>query len=782
MSICSNNYFPYVRILFNSLLKYHPESKLFLCLADKQDSLFPLEIENITIIEAEKLNIPDFYDFAFRYDIMEFNTAVKPFMMQLLIEEYNFDQVVYLDPDIELFSPMESVFLALDNGSNFVITPHITKPSEENTYPGDIGVMQSGIYNLGFIAVNNSHQVINFLHWWGRKLRFYCVNEQHNGIFVDQKFVDLLPAFYDNVKILKDTNINVAYWNLLQRNLEKKEQSWFVDGQPLVFFHFSGININNNQRLSKHTNAFHGNLSEDLQELIDNYISKLKYYSFQNNIMPKYCYGNFTNGVFISTIIRQIYRKLKNVWYENPFLSFCDYLNQFNRSFNNNLSDFPLTNLMVFFWESRLDLQQSFNIFNNNKDRKRYTFWFLETAEENQFEYYFLQPILDKISGKLSHYKSLSFSQKKSQFPINVIGYLKTETGVGQAGRMVINSLQSVNINVKGYHIDNNFVRQNDFQVRDLLVSKINSPIHIYKVNADQLGIVQQEVKNYRNKPDFTINMPAWELSKFPQEWVANYGNIDEVWVESKFVQVALQAKLSLPVLFMPPAVVIGNVKAVNREYFNLPKDRFLFHFNFDFASFSSRKNPEAVITAYRKAFRHQKSDISTGLVIKTRGYDPDNKNYQKLLEIIEEEDDIIVINEYLNHSEVMALMNCCDCYVSLHCSEGFGYTLAEAMLLGKPVIATNYSGNCDFINQETGFPVDYKLVSLKPDEYPFAQGQKWAKPDLNHAAWIMQKIVENHSETQNIALAGQNKIAVDYSPINAGKRYIKRLQKLGLI
>ncbi|NCO74614.1 MAG: glycosyltransferase [Cyanobacteria bacterium] len=782
VSICSNNYFPYVRILFNTLQKYHPESELFLCLGDKQDSLFPLDIDNITIIEAEKLNIPHFYDFAFRYDIMEFNTALKPFIMQLLLEEYNFEQVVYLDPDIELFAPLESVFFALDNGSDFVITPHITQPSEEDAYPGDIGVMQSGIYNLGFIAVNNSNQVINFLHWWGRKLRFYCVNEQHNGIFVDQKFVDLLPAFYDNVKILKDTNVNVAYWNLLQRKLEKKDQSWLVDGKPLVFFHFSGIDINNNQRLSKHSNAFNGNLSQDLQELIDDYISKLKYYSFSNNLIPKYIYSNFTNNVFIPTIIRQIYRKLNNIWYENPFISFSGYLNQFNYNFNQNSSDFPLTNLMVFFWKNRLDLQTSFNIFNHNEDRKKYTFWFLETAEENQFQYYFLEPILDNISHKLSHYKSLSFLQNNSNFPINVIGYLKTETGVGQGGRMVIKSLQTANINVQGYHIDNIQSRQNDNQIEDLLVAKINSPIHIYKVNADQLRIVKNLVKNYSNKPDFIINIPGWELSRFPQEWVSNYDDIDEVWAESKFVQIALQSKLSLPIIHMQPAVFLENFKAVNREYFNLPKDRFLFHFNFDFSSFSSRKNPEAVITAYRRAFRHQKSDISTALVIKSRGYDPNNKNYQKLLEIIDGEEDIITINEYLSHSEVMALMNCCDCYVSLHCSEGFGYTLAEAMLLGKPVIATNYSGNCDFINQQTGFPVDYKLVSLKSDEYPFSQGQKWAKPDLDHAAWIMQKMVENSSHTKQIALAGQNKIATDYSPISAGQRYIKRLEKLGLI
>ena len=181
ISICSNNYFPYVRILFTSLKKYHPDVSLFLCLADIENPTFPLDIEGVQIIEARELEIPHFQDFAFRYDIMEFNTALKPFIMKLLVEKYNFEQVVYLDPDIEVFAPLKPVFSSLDNGANFVITPHITKPAEGEDYPNDIDIMKAGIYNLGFIAINSNDNVINFLHWWGRRLRFQCINNQSKG-------------------------------------------------------------------------------------------------------------------------------------------------------------------------------------------------------------------------------------------------------------------------------------------------------------------------------------------------------------------------------------------------------------------------------------------------------------------------------------------------------------------------------------------------------------------------------------------------------------------------
>ncbi|MDJ0743975.1 MAG: glycosyltransferase family 4 protein [Xenococcaceae cyanobacterium MO_167.B27] len=778
VTICSSNYFPYARILFNSLQKYHPEASLFLCLADKLTPEIDLGIEGVEIIPAEKLSISNFPDFAFRYDIMEFNTAVKPFVMQLLIEERGFEQVVYLDPDIELFAPMTPVFEALNNGAHFVLTPHITQPAEGNEYPGDIGVMKAGIYNLGFIAVDNSIDTIEFLHWWGRKLRFQCINQQDQGIFVDQKFVDLLPAFHDNVAILRDTTLNVAYWNLTQRKLEKAETGWLADGKPLIFFHFSGIDPKNPHRLSKHTEGFKDNLELPVQAIIQHYISQLKEFGYDEDIKLKYGYGVFSNGLSITTIMRRCYRSLEYPGLDNPFDTFYEYLNKPSQS----LSPWLVTNLMYSLWKETRDLQVAFDL-DNPDSCLNYSLWFLENAPDYGIESYFYSPVLDVTSQHLSpgviSKQNFNFNTKQ----IGVIGYLKTETGVGQAGRMVARSCQKVDFTVEGYNVSFNVVsRQEDSRLEDIIVNKINSQVHIYKVNADQLTIVRNNIKKYLNKPNFIINMPAWELRRFPQQWAANLQDINEIWVESRFVQASLQSALKIPVIWMPPAISIDGVANLERARFNIPDNSFAFHFNFDFASFSSRKNPQAVIETYNLAQQKYFKNLPTVLVIKTRGYDPEGKSYQRLMDLVGDNPNIIVINEYLTHPEALGLMNCCDCYVSLHRSEGFGYTLAEAMLLNKPVISTNYSGTTDFINYETGFPVNYQLISLKPDEYPFAEGQKWADPDLNHAAWLMNKIVNNPQETKKIADAGKQQILQNHSPMVAGQRYRDRLLKIGVL
>lgn len=779
LSICSGNYFPYARILFSSLKEYHPEASLFLCLADKINS--QLNIDGVEIIPANELKIPNFNEFAFRYDITEFNTALKPFAMQILIEERGFDQVVYIDPDIKFFAPMTPVFEALEKGANFVLTPHIHRPAEGDEYPGDFGVMKAGIYNLGFIAVDNSSDAIDFLHWWGRKLRFHCINQQDQGIFVDQKFVDLLPAFHNNVAILRNTNLNVAYWNLTQRNLEKTESGWLVDGKPLIFFHFSGINPKNPDRLSKYTEAFKDNLEFPIQAIIEHYISDLKKLGYAQEMKRAYGYGLFSNGLPITTIMRRCYRNLEYPGSDNPFDTFYQYLNK--RS-NLTLPNSPwlVTNLMYFIWEQRADLQKAFNL-ETPDGCLNYSVWFVENASYYGIDPYFYNSVLDITSQHLRPGIIGSDKFNSNVRQIGIIGYLKTETGVGQAGRMVARSCQQVNLSVQGYNVSINVVsRQEDSRAEDILVNKINAKVHIYKVNVDQLEIVRNNVQKYLNKPKFVINMPAWELSRFPQEWLPNLQDINELWVESRFVQASLQPVVRIPVICMPPAISVDDVAILERGRFKIPENSFAFHFNFDFASFSSRKNPQAVIEAYNIACKKYFNNVSTVLVIKTRGHDPKGKSYQRLINLVSDNPNIIVINEYLTHPEVLGLMNCCDCYISLHRSEGFGYTLAEAMLLNKPVISTNYSGTIDFINHQTGFPVNYQLISLKPDEYPFAEGQKWADPDIDHAAWLMYTVVNDQVESNKIANAGKQQILQNHSPMIAGRRYRERLLQIGVL
>jgi glycosyltransferase involved in cell wall biosynthesis len=242
--------------------------------------------------------------------------------------------------------------------------------------------------------------------------------------------------------------------------------------------------------------------------------------------------------------------------------------------------------------------------------------------------------------------------------------------------------------------------------------------------------------EGYRN-----IGWWPWELSVFPKEWKPYaFDLVDEVWASSQFLYDMYKSACDKPVYLVPLAVSVKRMKAYPRKHFGLPEKKFLFLYIFDFNSSVVRKNPMAALRAFKKAFIA--TDKSVGLVFKTMNIKSNNSDWIEFIEECQSDKRIQLITETLDRSEVLGLINACDAYISLHRSEGFGRTLAEAMLLGKHVIATNYSGNIDFMIKNRSYPVEYELIKLKSNTYQWAdQDNVWAEPDLIGASKMMIKV-----------------------------------------
>ena len=319
---CSNNYVPMAKILLETARAHHPDAKLYLCLADKRlpnAAFYPQDCE---IIAADDLEIPEFPQFAFRYDVLEFNTALKPFMFLHLLQRGH-DAMLYLDPDIEIFAPLDHALQKLAAGASFVLTPHLLQPAEGEAEPDDIAIMRSGVYNLGFLAAGASAEARSILAWWARRLRYQCLSDKENGLFVDQKFIDLVPAFADNAVVLRDTSYNVAYWNLAQRDLQQDSGQWRIDGKELVFFHFSGFDCTDVTRLSKYSQAFTAKaISPSLRALLRHYAGRVTASGYLAARNLPYAYGNFSSGARISYRTREIFRTQYDGWSGDPFTAF----------------------------------------------------------------------------------------------------------------------------------------------------------------------------------------------------------------------------------------------------------------------------------------------------------------------------------------------------------------------------------------------------------------------------------------------------------------------------
>lgn len=251
LTVCSNSYLAQAAILGNSIRQYEPSFKYIIFLCDRKVAgidYSKLADEVIAISEIE----PDIWPLAAKYNIIELNTAVKPTAIRYLFEKRNAQRVIYLDPDTKLFAPLSSVHDDLERFS-IVLTPHIYEPIPfDGKGPGENIFLNYGLYNLGFIALKAGEQTISLLKWWKEWTYHAGFDKVENGYFVDQLPMNLVPIFFDEVKVSEDIGLNMAPWNLHERQLSKRNGRYLVNGRyPLVFYHFSSFLVNSNE-LPKH--------------------------------------------------------------------------------------------------------------------------------------------------------------------------------------------------------------------------------------------------------------------------------------------------------------------------------------------------------------------------------------------------------------------------------------------------------------------------------------------------------------------------------------------------
>ena len=315
-TIVSKNYLAYAKVLANSVKVSNPDLDFYLLIVDRKDS--ELKVEGINIVWVEDLDIEDFEKVAFKYNILELNTNVKPtFLLELL---KNHDKVVYLDPDIFVFSSLHQIYDELEDYS-ITLTPHILNLNPKYSVDEELHLLSSGCYNLGFVGVNNSSQSIEFLKWWEVRCLHSAYDEIENGMFVDQKWINLIHSGFDSVKILRNCGMNVAYWNYHERSLSlslTNDAVYVNEKTPLVFFHFSGL-TDSTEVLSKYKPGLRIKDSDVIYGMLANYKEMLE--KMQHSTMKKlpYTFGTFSNGDEINSFTRRIYASLNESFSKNPF-------------------------------------------------------------------------------------------------------------------------------------------------------------------------------------------------------------------------------------------------------------------------------------------------------------------------------------------------------------------------------------------------------------------------------------------------------------------------------
>ena len=362
------------------------------------------------------------------------------------------------------------------------------------------------------------------------------------------------------------------------------------------------------------------------------------------------------------------------------------------------------------------------------------------------------------------------------------IGHPNAESGIGEALRGTARALAAAHVPFTLHGLQ----QYTTARLEDRSMAEHESPRLGARVNLVCDGIVGADIAARALGAEafagrINILRPFWELAKVPPRFTETFARFQEIWAPSEFVRAAFAEAFGMPVFRIPVPVDVAPVARIERARFGLPEKATLFFFSFDPCSFATRKNPAALIEAFHKAFGPH-GDESIGLVIKSLDAGPHAGVLKALKSACRGDPRIHLVEGTLDRAEMNGLLVASDAFVSLHRSEGFGFGLAEAMFLGKPAIGTDYSGNRDFLNAETGFPVPYRLVPVKAGEYPDHEGQVWADPDINVAARQMAFVVEHPDEAKRIALAGQVFVKTRHNPAIVGGMMRDRLLALGAL
>jgi glycosyltransferase involved in cell wall biosynthesis len=642
-------------------------------------------------------------------------------------------EAVLLAFDVLVLEPLDAL-----PGDFLTVVPRVLEPVASEAVLAD-GLFDSGLIGAGAAAAP-------VLEWW-REREDERLRTESGGVHA----LDAAVELFGDVVVLRDPAYGVAPWNLDERELEGART-----------FRFAGLDP-----ASPHTLG--GNKAEGrLAELCEDYAARLRAAGWVERgedaaVEPL---TRLANGVPVDDALRDLVSAAVGRGIDFGDLTSRDGAHRLVEWANGPASAGAaqgVTRYLEALRARRLDLQESFQALEDS-DGERFVHWARTSGRrEGIAEVLAPQPAPEAWSG----------GGEPPALGVNVAGYLRTGIGVGEAARLYVAALETAGVPVRTEVVDPGLPQPKRTRFDDRRPA-VEYPFNLVCVNAFELPGFARHVGSQFFEDKRTIGVWAWEASTVPAGWDAAFALVDEIWTYSEYVTSALSPASPVPVVTLPQPVLVP-VAAPGPLPLDLG-DAFTFLYTFDFFSTARRKNPVGLVEAYTRAFE---AGDGTQLVVKTFNGDVKPESLAQLERAAAGRDDIHILDRFLPVEQKDALLARADAYISLHRSEGFGLSLAEAMLLGKPVIATGYSGNLQFMTPANSWLVGYELVRVGEGVEIYPPDARWAEPDLGHAAELMQEVRAGGEGVRQRAERGRRDVAAAFSPEATGAAMRARLERL---
>jgi glycosyltransferase involved in cell wall biosynthesis len=655
----------------------------------------------------------------------ELRRHLEPFLLS------RFDEpVVLLAPDVLVAGPLDALL-----GGGPALVPRVLEPAGED-------VLADGLYDSGVLGWGPDGARV--LAWWRERAQ-ERLGAEAGGAHI----LDAAPGLFEEVAIVRDRDYGVAPWNLGEagRSAEGARTIRFADFDPARPGAAEGLP---------------GALGED-------YARRLREAGWEERAEPDAPLARLANGVEIDAPLRDVIGAAAEHGVPLGDLETREGTHALLEWANGPASDGAVqgvTRYLHALHGRRLDLHDGFRTLEDD-DGEAFVHWARTTGRR--------EGIPDVLLPLLAP-EARPADDEPPPLGVNVAGYLRTGIGVGEAARLYVTALEAAQVPVRTETADPGLPKPKRTGFEDRRPA-VEYPFNLVCVNAFELPDFARRIGAGFFEDRVTIGQWAWEASAVPPTWDDAFALVDEIWTYSDYVTSVLAAASPVPVVTLPPPVLAPKV-AERAPDLGLP-DGFTFLFTFDFFSTTRRKNPIGLVEAYTRAFT---PEDGTQLVLKTFNGDAKPESLRELLHAAEGRPDVHVVDRFLEVEQKNALVARADCYVSLHRSEGFGLSLAEAMLLGKPVVATGYSGNLEFMTPANSWLVGYELTRVGEGSEIYPADAEWADPDLDHAAALMREVRAGGDAVRARAERGRRDVEQALSPERTGAAVRARLERLAAL
>jgi glycosyltransferase involved in cell wall biosynthesis len=361
---------------------------------------------------------------------------------------------------------------------------------------------------------------------------------------------------------------------------------------------------------------------------------------------------------------------------------------------------------------------------------------------------------------------------------VTLVGHPFNPIGTGRALRVAFAACRSVGLQTAVRDVWN-FQTPDPAQAVEIgpFITTTYGAVNVFHLNGNEIEPALERIGPL--PPGYNVVVPFWELPRYPAEWARQIERFDEVWAASDYIRQSVTAATDRPVIHMPLPTEIALDSFLGRRHFGIPENSYTFLCFFDCRSYIMRKNPQAVVECFRRLLA-ARPFVRTCIVVKLHGVEFASAAIKDFLASLHDlRDRAVMLDSTMPETEVHNLIRCCDSFISLHRSEGYGLALAEAMYLGLPVVGTGYSGNMDFMTPENSFVIGNHLVPVPPGAYPHAEDQYWAEPDLDEATARMIELIDDPAAGRVVGARGSRSIRTSFSYRASGLRYAQRLAEV---